>query len=76
MMSESPCQGEGRGFESRRPLSCPVFELGDVEDVVEGRSVRLVADPPVLHIEPFEHRGVELALQLSAGSETLGSPAR
>ncbi len=37
----------------------PVFELGHVEDAVEGRTVLLAADPPVFHAEPFEHRCVE-----------------
>ena len=45
----------------------PVFELGHADDVVEGRALLLVADPTVLHIEPGEHGGVELAAGALAG---------
>ena len=60
-------QPGGHGFESRQLHSCFVFELGRVEDVVEGRPVLLVAEPAVFHVEALEHRGVELLAGAVAG---------
>ncbi len=68
----SPCQGEGRGFESRRPLLCRVFELGHAQDVLEGRSALLLAGAAVMDVEAGEHGGVELTVGAVAG-HTVGA---
>lgn len=47
--------------------SCSVFQLGHVEDVVEGRPVLLTAEPAVFHVQPLEHRRVELLAGAVAG---------
>ena len=52
-------QPGGHGFESRQLHSCSVFELGHVEDPVEGRPVLLIAELAAFHVEAFEDCGVE-----------------